>query len=92
MQLEFNLENKSESDVKLDQMQKQIDTAVESMGKVRRKLFSEMGELKKIMAELKVENETLKTQVRELKNEKIEWQYQKTDCLFDVREPAVAFG
>lgn len=92
MQLEFNLENKSKADVKLACMQKQIDNTIESMGKVRRKLFSQMGELKKEMAELKVENESLKEKVRLLNDEKIEWEYKKEDCLFDVQEPVVAFG
>jgi len=92
MQLEFNLENKSEADVKLANMQKQIDEAIESMGKVRRKLFSEMGTLKKELAELKLENQTLKEKVRTLSDEKIDWEYKKADCLFDVREPQVAFG
>lgn len=92
MQLEFNLENKSEADVKLATMQKQIDDAIESMGKVRRKLFGEMGELKKELALLKEENSSLQEKVRLLNDEKIEWDYKKTDCLFDVREPQVAFG
>jgi predicted nucleic acid-binding Zn-ribbon protein len=92
MQLELNFDNKSDSDVKLAAMQKQIDDAIESMGKVRRKLFSQMGDLKKDMELLKNENESLKEKIKSINEEKTEWEYKKTDCLFDVLEPAVAFG
>ena len=92
MQLELNLENRAEADVKLANMQKQIDDAIESMGKVRRKLFSQMGELKKELSEIKGENDFLKEKIRNLSNEKIEWEYKKADCLFDVREPELACG
>lgn len=92
MQLEFNFESAGETDTRLTQMQKQIDDACESMGKVRRKLFSQMGELKKEMAALQIENEMLKEKIRNITNEKIEWEYEKEDCLFDIAAPKVAFG
>ncbi len=92
MQLELNLENKSDSDIQISNMQKQIDEAIESMGKVRRKLFSQISELKKEILEIKIENEHLKEKIRIIRDEKIEWEYKKTDCLFDVLEPNIAFG
>ena len=86
VQLEFNIEDQSESEIKLSIMQKQIDEMHESMGKVRRKLFSEMGEMKKLFAELQTENQNLKEMLKELKNERTEWTYGEEGCLFDVRK------
>ena len=92
IQLEFNVDNESESDVKFSLMQKQIDVMNESMGKVRRKLFGEMSEMKKNYQELKNENEALKQQLKEIKNEKDEWYYTKEGALFGVRESQAACG
>lgn len=92
VQLEFNIENKSSEEMQLSLMQKQIDQMCDSMGKVRRKLFSEMSEMKKLYAGLQKENEELKTMLKELKGEKTEWTYGQGDCLFDVREPQRAIG
>jgi len=86
VQLEFNIDDKSESEVKLDIMQKQIDEMHNSMGKVRRKIFSEVSEMKKLYAELLKQNEELKNTIREMKNEKTQWVYEKEDCLFDVQQ------
>lgn len=86
IQLELNIENESPEETRLSQMQKQIDEMSESIGKVRRKLFSEMGELKKLCAELQNENKQLKILLKELKNERTEWSYGQEGCLFDVRE------
>ncbi len=92
IQLEFNIENKSSEEMQLSLMQKQIDQMGESMGKVRRKLFSEMSEMKKLYVELQKENENLKQMLKELKNEKTEWTYGEGGCLFDVREHREAVG
>ena len=86
VQLEFNIENRSPEEVQLSILQKQIDQMCESMGKVRRKLFSEMSEIKKMYAELHQENQELKTMLKELKNERTEWTYGQNGSLFDVRE------
>ncbi len=86
VQLEFNLEDKTSEEMKLHLMQKQIDEMHDSMGKVRRRLFAEVGELKKLYVNLKVQNEYLQTLVRELRNERTEWVYGQNGCLFDVRE------
>jgi regulator of replication initiation timing len=92
IQLEFNINNVSDNEMKLSIMQKQIDQMSESTGKVRRKLFSEIGEMKKLYNELKMENQELKMKLREINNEKTEWVYATGDYLFDVRERAEACG
>lgn len=60
MQLYLNLDNVSEQEHHLAMMQRQIDELVESMGKVRRKMFAELGEVKRICADLKEENAHLR--------------------------------
>lgn len=92
VQLEFNIEGKSSEEMQLSLMQKQIDEMSDSVGKVRRKLFAELGEMKKLYAELQKENQELKNMLKEIKNEKTEWTYEKEGCLFDVREPQRAVG
>lgn len=92
VQLELNLESRSSHEMQLSLMQKQIDQMCDSMGKVRRKLFSEMSEMKKLFAQLEEENFNLKTTLKELKNERTEWTYGQNGCLFDVREHQEAVG
>lgn len=92
VQLEFNIENKTEIDMMAFLMQKQIDAMHESMGKVRKKLFSQMGELQKLCLSIQEENETIKKMLRELKNEKTHWIYAQENNLFDVREVKEAVG
>ncbi len=86
IQLEFNLDNLSKEQAHLSILQKQIDDLNESMGKVRRKLFCEISELKKSYSELRKENHELKSKLMQACNEKTEWVYQEADCLFDVRK------
>lgn len=92
IEYELNLDNASETDVKFSNMQKQIDGACESMNKVRKKLFAENGEMKKLYQKLTNEMEDLREQVRRLQSEKVEWVYGTGDCLFDVRESKQASG
>lgn len=82
IQLEFNLENESYEATRCNQMQKQLDLINESLNKTRKRLFCEMGELKKICHQLKVENGELKEVVRDIKGEKIEWLYSQDGQLF----------
>lgn len=89
-QLELNLDNKSPQDLAFDEMRKQLEEMNESMGKVRRKLFAELGEVKKLYIEMKNENENLKTTIGLLKNEKTQWIYHKNDCLFDLCDHQVS--
>lgn len=88
IQLELNFENKSEEEIKFLIMQKQIDEMNESMGKVRRKLFSQMGELNKRVDELLKENEDLKIILKEMRNEdkKTKWIYGQEGYLFNETE------
>lgn len=85
IQLELNIDNFSRDDLRLQEMQKQIDSVCESMGKVRRKLFSEMSEMKKIISELQTQNIELREKLRQMSNERVDWDYRKEDCLFDIR-------
>ena len=82
IQLEFELESKSWQDVQFSFMQQQLDMMNESMGKVRRRIFSELGEMKKLYDELQKENAELKLIIYSLKNEKKEWLYNKEGFLF----------
>ena len=86
LQLEFNIDKKSPEEFQIYLMQKQIDQMSDSLGKVRRRLFSEMGEMKKLYGELHKENLELKTIVKELTHEKTEWTYGQNGYLFDVQE------
>jgi hypothetical protein len=92
IQLEFNIKNENEVDFRISFMQKQIDEMNESMGKVRRKLFSEMGEIKKSYSDLHKENEEMKKILQKLRNQKTEWIYSKDEYLFQVVELKEAFG
>ncbi len=69
MQLEFNLDNLTDEDHRLSMMQRQIDEAVTSMDKVRRRLFSEITEVKRICADLQAENAELKSKLQEIYDE-----------------------
>lgn len=92
VQLEFNMEDKSSEELQLSMMQKQIDQISISMDKVRRKLFAEIGEMKRLYAELQKENQELKNILSEANHGKTQWTYGQDDCLFDVQEPERAFG
>ena len=89
IQLEFNFENKTPEEMTLQMMQKQIDKMCLSVEKVRKKLFAELGEVKKLCVILQQENEELKSIVKEVRHGKTEWVYGKDrqeGLLFDVRK------
>ena len=92
IQLEFNMKNESEVELKFSEMQKQLNEMNESMGKVRRKLFAEMGELKKLLHEMKMENENMRNKLNEFSNEKTEWVYKSGDKLFELVKAQEACG
>jgi len=69
-----------------DPYQQQLDAMHDSMGKMRRSLFAQIGELKKQYYNLKTENEDLREQVKYLSNQKTNWQYGQDGNLFDVPE------
>ena len=85
IQLELNLQAKSQEQMTFDTMQKQIDLMYESMGKVRRKLFGEMGEIKKKYADLEQQHELLKIKLMQYTKQKTEWDYEIEGSLFDVK-------
>jgi hypothetical protein len=86
IQLELNFQDKTPEEMTLSLMQKKIDEMSESMGKVRRKLFGEMGEVKKAYANLLVEHESLKTQLSTILDKKTEWLYQRGESLFEISD------
>ena len=85
VQYELNLEDKTDAEVKIDLIQKQVDATNESMGKVRRKLFAEVGELKKMILALQQDNAMLKNQVAMLLNQRTEWVYSQNEELFSIK-------
>ncbi len=86
IQLEFNIDNRSPQEIELSIMQKQLNQMHESMGKVRRCLFAEVGQMKKLYIELQKENLELKGMLRELRNEREEWVYGQEGCLFELQQ------
>lgn len=84
MQLQLPLDD-TDTDNKLAGMQSQIDAIAVSSGKVRRRMFAELGELKKLCQLLAIENEMLKDMLREKKHKHIEWTYGDGD-LFKFKE------
>jgi hypothetical protein len=87
MQLELKLDDKSEVDLKLDQMQLVINAMKLSQDKVRRGLFARHGDVSKGIIDLLSRMEELETEVRRLKrhvndNEHTEWLYKTGDSLF----------
>lgn len=86
VQLEFNFDSKTAEEMTLQVMQKQIDLLCISTDKVRRRLFAELDTVKKLCANLQQENETLKSKLKGLNHDKVEWTYGQNGCLFDVRK------
>ncbi len=86
IQLEFNIGEENEVDARISFLQKQIDSMNESMGKVRRKLFSQVTQLEKLCKELKLENKELKKVVLGKHNEPIEWEYGQGEHLFLLKK------
>lgn len=82
IQLEFDLDNTENQEIFV--IQKQIDQLNESLGKARRKLFAEMGELKKLYHQVLEENQELKNLVEDLKKQKPTWEYFQNDDLFKI--------
>ena len=85
IQLDLNLEDKNSQEIKFELLQKQIDQMNESMGKVRRKLFANMTELRKENHELRQKLELMESIQRNLTNTKTEWVYHENGLLFDIK-------
>lgn len=86
VQLEFNFDNKAPDEIRLSVMQTQLNQMNDSMGKVRRKLFADLGEMKKVCSALQQENHELKAMLRELKFGKDQWSYKQNGKLFELRD------
>jgi hypothetical protein len=86
IQLEFNFYGESAENRRFAQMEEQIREIKESTDKVRRKLFSDMSELKKALFYLKCENHELKQKINNILGEKAEWNYLCNENLFELVE------
>ncbi len=86
IQLELNFQDKTPDQMTLSLMQKQIDEMSESMGKVRRKMFAELGEVKKMHDRLIKEHADLQSSISTMLNQKTEWLYQSGESLFEISE------
>lgn len=88
MQLEFNLDNKTELDIKFDNMNIRIDSFKSSNDKVRRGLFARHGELSKAVADILERVNELEEEVARLKrnvsDKQIEWRYMSDGNLFSL--------
>lgn len=84
IQLEFNFEEREETDERIPFMQLQINAMNESMGKMRRRMFAELSAIKKQVNELENENTSLKEAL--FQDDVTIWDYEKKNCLFDVRK------
>ena len=84
-QLEISVENKIQEETPFSLMQKQFEELADSMGKVRRKLFGELAEMKKVFVTIQKENEDLKAMLKEIKNEQ-NYTHRQDGCEFDVSE------
>lgn len=79
IQLEFNLQDGTIVDTRIERMQHQIDAMHASMDKVRKKLFSQMTEVQNTCIVLQAENQQLKKILKELQNDTTPWVYAQ-DC------------
>ena len=86
MQLELNLENRSPLEMQVAIMQKQIDLLSESTAKTRKRLFAEIGDLKKTCQKLEQENQSLRIEIEISKSEKCEWRYLEGGSLFEYKQ------
>lgn len=85
VQLEINLEDKTTDEMKIYLMQKKIDEVCESMGKVRRKIFADLGEMKRLCVETQQENRELRETLKKLTGQREEWVYLQDGWLFDLK-------
>ncbi|HMG15006.1 MAG TPA: hypothetical protein VK590_06145 [Saprospiraceae bacterium] len=86
IQLEFKFDDNSVDDPLLH-LHKRLDDMNASNTKVRKRLFMELGILKKLCYTLKHEVECLQDIIKDIKNEKTKWAYAQGDYLFNVQEP-----
>jgi hypothetical protein len=83
IQLEFDIENKCDVERKIDYMEKHIAALDNSLTSVRKRLFAEVNQLRKMCDKLNRENHDLRYKIV---GEKIEWNYESDEVLFEVVE------
>jgi len=81
-QLEFDLFTEESIDCRLDTIHRQVNELSDSCGKVRRKLFGELGSLKKICKLLLEDNLAMRKAIAELDGKVGEWAYCDNEELF----------
>ena len=84
IQLEFDLNNDAGKNPELLSLRQEMEAMKNSVGKVRRKMFAELGEMKKTYFALYVEAEKMKDDLRKLKQEKTDWIYKEGEYLFQI--------
>ena len=84
IQLEFDLNNDAGKNPELISLRQEMEAMKESVGKVRRKMFAELGEMKKSYFAVYVELEKAKDDLRKLKNERTDWIYKEGEYLFQI--------
>ena len=83
-QLEFSISNETELELRLKEMEKHLEEMHQTVDKVRKRLFSEIGNLKYLLEEMRLENFSLKETIRRMTDEKTPWVYKQKDNLFDL--------
>lgn len=86
VQLEFNFDNKTPDQMTLHLMQQQIDKIFTTTEKVRKRLFAELGDVKKSCFVLQQENQELKSILKEMGYAKSQYTYGQEYSLFDVQK------
>jgi hypothetical protein len=81
-QLEFDLFTDQTIECRLDMVSRQVNELSDSCGKVRRKLFGEVGSLKKICKMLIQENMVMRKAIAEMGGAVGEWSYCSDEELF----------
>ena len=87
VQLEFSIFDETDTEVRIRQLQSQIDEMEESMGKVRRRLFYQLSEVQKICFNLQNENLELKKIIKEIKNETSDTILEEKSLFFTISSP-----
>ena len=82
IQLELRFEQKTDEELSYNHLQNQISNNKASMGKIQRKVFQELGEIKKENTRINWELAELKKTLNELIGKKTEYHYFQDDFLF----------
>ena len=83
-QLDLNIDNLTQSQIEFNELKKKVEEIAESAGKVRKKLFAEVTELKKKNKILEDEIERIKLIIDPPK--RAEFEYITEDSLFEIKE------